>query len=326
MAKPTTDRDHLDVYRTRLLDLRVRLCGEMGRMADAALSQNRSETSSLPIHLADLGSDNFEQELTLSLVGSEKEALDQIEFALGRIADGSYGKCEDCGNRSPGRGWRPSPTRPCACSARRSKSGSAAAKNSPRCLVSPTNPPGSCTWAGLREAASGPGSSIWVLFRSRLFKLFRFLSTSIEALVMGLSLSLSVSNSRQAGELLQALVADVVVFQAEGRELRQPGEVLQAGVADPRVPKIEEFQLGQVLQVGQSVVVGVGFADFQPLQSLGGLQMDEAGPVIEVPRRSSRFKWVIPAKLARPSSVTALHAGGPTAPGPCPSAPPGRRR
>jgi DnaK suppressor protein len=101
LAKPTTDKNNSDVYRTRLLNLRARLRGEMGRMADAALSQNRSETSSLPIHLADLGSDNFEQELTLSLVGSEKEALDQIELALARIADGNYGKCEDCGKKIP---------------------------------------------------------------------------------------------------------------------------------------------------------------------------------------------------------------------------------
>jgi DnaK suppressor protein len=101
LAKPTTDKNISDVYRTRLLHLRARLRGEMGRMADAALNQGRSETSSLPIHLADLGSDNFEQELTLSLVGGEKEALDKIEFALGRIADGSYGKCEECGKKIP---------------------------------------------------------------------------------------------------------------------------------------------------------------------------------------------------------------------------------
>ena len=101
LAKPVTDKNNTDVYRTRLLDLRARLRGEMGRMADAALSQSRSETSSLPVHLADLGSDNFEQELTLSLVGSEKEALDKIEAALDRIADGSYGKCEDCGKKIP---------------------------------------------------------------------------------------------------------------------------------------------------------------------------------------------------------------------------------
>jgi DnaK suppressor protein len=101
LVKPTTDKINADVYRARLLDLRARLRGEMGRMADAALGQGRSETSSLPIHLADLGSDNFEQELTLSLVGSEKAALDKIESALERIAEGSYGKCEDCGKRIP---------------------------------------------------------------------------------------------------------------------------------------------------------------------------------------------------------------------------------
>ena len=101
MAKQAKEKNNNDQYRARLLDLRARLRGEMGRMADAALSQGRSETSSLPIHLADLGSDNFEQELTLSLVGSEKVALDKIEFALQRIADGEYGICEDCGKKIP---------------------------------------------------------------------------------------------------------------------------------------------------------------------------------------------------------------------------------
>ena len=49
--------------------------------------------------MAELGSDNFDQELTLSLLGSEKDALDQIADALGRIEDGSYGLCETCGKK-----------------------------------------------------------------------------------------------------------------------------------------------------------------------------------------------------------------------------------
>jgi DnaK suppressor protein len=102
LAKQTKEKNNnSDQYRARLLDLRARLRGEMGRMADAALSTGRGETSSLPIHLADLGSDNFEQELTLNLVGNEKVALDKIEFALQRIADGEYGVCEDCGKKIP---------------------------------------------------------------------------------------------------------------------------------------------------------------------------------------------------------------------------------
>ena len=88
-------------YRKRLMDLRGRLRGEITQMAEAALNHNRQETSSLPIHLADLGSDSFEQELTLSLVGNEKEILKQIEFALDRIQEGVYGKCEECGKKIP---------------------------------------------------------------------------------------------------------------------------------------------------------------------------------------------------------------------------------
>ena len=51
--------------------------------------------------MAELGSGNFDQELTLSLLGSEKDALDQVEAAIGRIEDGSYGRCEECGGQIP---------------------------------------------------------------------------------------------------------------------------------------------------------------------------------------------------------------------------------
>ena len=51
----------------------------------------------MPSDMADIGTDAFEQELTLDLMGNEKEVLEQIEAALKRIEDGSYGKCEECG-------------------------------------------------------------------------------------------------------------------------------------------------------------------------------------------------------------------------------------
>jgi DnaK suppressor protein len=55
----------------------------------------------MPIHMADLGSDNFEQEFTLSLMENEESALAHIENALERVEDGSYGQCEECGARIP---------------------------------------------------------------------------------------------------------------------------------------------------------------------------------------------------------------------------------
>jgi DnaK suppressor protein len=90
----------LKVYREQLLALRSRLRGDVNAMANAALNKTRSETngdlSSMPIHMADLGSDNFEQEFTLSLMQTEGGTLESIEAALEKIEDGVFGLCEEC--------------------------------------------------------------------------------------------------------------------------------------------------------------------------------------------------------------------------------------
>ena len=91
----------LMLHREKLLALRARLQGDMTQMEDNALNKDHNKTTSMPNHMAELGSGNFDQELTLSLLGSEKDALDQIEAAIERIEDGSYGQCEACGVKIP---------------------------------------------------------------------------------------------------------------------------------------------------------------------------------------------------------------------------------
>jgi len=98
-------KTELKAYKERLLGLRARLRGDVSQMADAALKKNRVEgngdLSSMPIHMADLGSDNFEQEFTLGLMEAEEGTLGRIEAALERIEDGTYGTCEECGVKIP---------------------------------------------------------------------------------------------------------------------------------------------------------------------------------------------------------------------------------
>ncbi len=93
------------IYKERLLELRARLRGDVEHMAEGALKKNRTEAngdlSSMPIHMADIGSDNFEQEFTLSLMQNDEGTLEQIETALERIEEGEYGRCEECGARIP---------------------------------------------------------------------------------------------------------------------------------------------------------------------------------------------------------------------------------
>jgi DnaK suppressor protein len=93
------------VYKEQLLALRARLRGDVTQMSHAALHKSRSEAngdlSSMPIHMADIGSDNYEQEFTLSLIESDGGTLTQIETSLERIEEGTYGQCEECGAKIP---------------------------------------------------------------------------------------------------------------------------------------------------------------------------------------------------------------------------------
>jgi len=50
----------------------------------------------MPIHMADLGSDAFEQENTLNLLANEQQQLEEIRDALERIRLGTFGQCEEC--------------------------------------------------------------------------------------------------------------------------------------------------------------------------------------------------------------------------------------
>ncbi len=91
----------MKVYQDRLRGLRDRLRGDVSAMADAALGGDHAEAPSMPIHMAELGSDNFEQEFTLSLLATEEDTLSMIESALQRIEEGNYGTCLGCGQPIP---------------------------------------------------------------------------------------------------------------------------------------------------------------------------------------------------------------------------------
>lgn len=98
-------KTELKEYRKTLMALRLRLRGDVNTMANSALKKTRSESngdlSSMPIHMADIGSDNFEQEFTLSLMENEEGTLDAIGAALERIDSGLFGQCEECGVKIP---------------------------------------------------------------------------------------------------------------------------------------------------------------------------------------------------------------------------------
>lgn len=88
----------LEQYREMLLAKRRELLGDVSSMEDEALrNSGQSNLSNLPIHMADMGTDNYEQEFTLGLVEKDRNLLRDINTALGKINAGTYGICEGTG-------------------------------------------------------------------------------------------------------------------------------------------------------------------------------------------------------------------------------------
>jgi len=88
-------------FKAILLAKRNEVLGNMTCMEAETLHRQRSDLSNLPIHMADVGSDNYEIENTLGLMDSERKLISEIDAALERIEDETYGICEGSGKPIP---------------------------------------------------------------------------------------------------------------------------------------------------------------------------------------------------------------------------------
>lgn len=89
----------LEHFRELLLARRRELVGDMSSMEREALrSGSATNLSNLPMHMADMGTDNYEQEFTLGLVEKDRIQLREINAALAKIQNGTYGICEGTGS------------------------------------------------------------------------------------------------------------------------------------------------------------------------------------------------------------------------------------
>jgi len=86
-------RRRLDEERTRLEGLREGFDDLHAESEDASLS----ELSSLDQHQADVGTETFNRERDLSILERVEAELADIDHAMRRLDEGSYGTCEACG-------------------------------------------------------------------------------------------------------------------------------------------------------------------------------------------------------------------------------------
>jgi RNA polymerase-binding protein DksA len=106
MEEKKTNRDRLspveiEGFKAMLLEKRNEILGNVTTMESEALRRDRSDLSNMPTHMADIGTDNYEIENILGLMDSERKILVEIDDALSRIEDGTYGICEGGSEQIP---------------------------------------------------------------------------------------------------------------------------------------------------------------------------------------------------------------------------------
>ena len=90
-------------FKKLLLSLRERLVGKVDSMQGEALKQSRQDASgdlsNVPIHMADVGTDNYERDLMIELIQNGEESVRNIDMALEKIEEGTFGVCELCNKK-----------------------------------------------------------------------------------------------------------------------------------------------------------------------------------------------------------------------------------
>jgi len=99
--KTKLKKKDLDHYRELLLDRRRELVGDLSAMERQALQATGSNVSHMPIHMADIGTDTYDQDFMLGLAENERQRLREIDAALVRIEDRTYGVCQMTGKVIP---------------------------------------------------------------------------------------------------------------------------------------------------------------------------------------------------------------------------------
>ena len=92
---PDAARQRLDEERTRLEGVRDAFSVE--HLDEESEDESISELSRLDQHQADIGTETFEREKDFSILERVEAELNDVEHALRRIDDGTYGTCEACG-------------------------------------------------------------------------------------------------------------------------------------------------------------------------------------------------------------------------------------
>ena len=96
---PKRNNSKFDPYKKILLKRKDQIVGDIRDLSDensGSGNDRGGDVSGHALHMADVATDMYDREFTLSLASNDRELLYSIDEALARIQDGTFGVCVEC--------------------------------------------------------------------------------------------------------------------------------------------------------------------------------------------------------------------------------------
>jgi DnaK suppressor protein len=98
--KNKLNKKELGEYKKLITKRKNEIMDAIERISEDTLKKSQKDASGdisgYTFHMADVATDNYDREFSLGLASNDRQALYELEDALKRIEDGSFGICEDC--------------------------------------------------------------------------------------------------------------------------------------------------------------------------------------------------------------------------------------
>ncbi len=99
MKKKLTKKE-LSEFKKIIFKRKEEIDDEIKHISNDTLKKSQKDASGdisgYTYHMADVATDNYDREFSLRLASNDRKSLYELEDALKRIEDGTFGICEDC--------------------------------------------------------------------------------------------------------------------------------------------------------------------------------------------------------------------------------------
>ena len=94
------NKKELSEYKKIILKIKEKVVGDIKHISEDTLKKSQKDASGdisgYTYHMADVATDTYDREFSLGLASNEQKALYELDDALKRIEEGTFGICEEC--------------------------------------------------------------------------------------------------------------------------------------------------------------------------------------------------------------------------------------